>query len=85
MHAEVADDILGIDQDVEQVRDRRALVAADIAYARLQQRLGHRKNALAVEGFAVAELERLHLFLEGTFHRPGLSRLSETAGPPCRR
>jgi hypothetical protein len=35
MHAEVADDVLGVDQDVEQVRHWRALIAADIAHARL--------------------------------------------------
>ena len=64
MHAEVADDVLGIDQHVEQVRHRRALIAADIAHARLQQGLGHGEDALAVEGLAVAELERPHLFLE---------------------
>jgi hypothetical protein len=69
MHAEVADDVLGIDQDIEQVRDRRALITADIAHARLQQRLGHREDALAAEGLAVAELKRLHLFLERAFHR----------------
>ena len=55
MHAELADDVLGVDQHVEQVRDRRALVAADIAHARLQQRLGDREDAFAVEGLAVAE------------------------------
>ncbi len=49
MHAEFADDVLGFDQHVEQVRDRRALVAADVGDARLQQRLGHRENALAAE------------------------------------
>ena len=74
MHAEVADDVLGVDQHVEQVRDRRALIAADIAHARLQQGLGHREDALAPKGLAVAELERLHLFLEGAFHPPGPSR-----------
>ncbi len=69
MHAEIADDVLGVDQHVEQVRHRRALVAADIAHARLQQRLGDREDAFAMEGLAVAELERLHLFLERAFHR----------------
>ena len=39
---------------VEQVRDRRALVAADVGHARLQQRLGDREDALAVEGLAGA-------------------------------
>ncbi len=74
MHAEVADDVLGVDQDVEQVRHRRALVAADIAHPRLQQGLGHCEDAFAVEGLAVAELERLHLFLEGAFHRLSCAR-----------
>ncbi len=68
MHAEVADDVLGIDQHVEQVRNRRALIAADIAHARLQQRLGDREDAFAVEGLAVAEPQRLYLFLERSFH-----------------
>ena len=79
MHAEVADDVLGIDQHVEQVRDRRALIAADIAHARLQQRLGHREDALAAEGLAVAELERLHFFLERAFHPPDPSREPATS------
>src|SRR5262249_56764467 len=48
---------------------RRALIAADIAHAGLQQRLGHGEDALAVEGLALAELERLHLFFERAFHR----------------
>ena len=74
MHPEVADDVLRVDQHVEQVRDRRALIAADIAHPRLQQGLGHRQDALAAEGLAVAELERLHLFLEGAFHPPGPTR-----------
>ena len=69
MHPQIADDVLGIDQHVEQMRHRRALIAADITHAGLQQRLGHGENALAVEGVALAELERLHLFLERAFHR----------------
>ena len=63
MHAEIADDVLGVDQHVEQVRDRRALVAADIAHARLQQRLGDREDAFAVEGLAVAEPSACTSFL----------------------
>ena len=58
----------GVDQHVEQMRDRRALVAADIGHARLQQRLGDREDAFAAEGLAVAELERLHFLLERAFH-----------------
>jgi hypothetical protein len=33
---QIADDVLGIDQNVEQVRHRRALIAADVADAGLQ-------------------------------------------------
>src|ERR1700682_6323290 len=68
MYAEVADNVLGVDQYVEKMRDRRALVAADIGDTGLQQRLGDCKNALAAEGFAAAELQRLHFFFERAFH-----------------
>ena len=64
MHAELGHHVLGVDQHVEQVRDRRALIAADIGDAGLQQRLGDREDALAAEGLAVAELERLDFLLE---------------------
>ena len=67
MHAEIGEQILGLDHDVEQMRDRRALIAADIAHARLQQRLGDRQDAFAPEGLALAELERCDLFLERAF------------------
>ena len=64
MDAELGHDVLGVDQHVEQVRHRRALIAADIAHARLQQRLGDGEDALAVEFGAVAEPQRLHLGFE---------------------
>ena len=70
MHAEVGEQVLGLDHHVEQVRDRRALVAADIAHAGLQQRLGDREDALAAEDLAVAQLQRLHFLLERAFHGP---------------
>ena len=68
MHAEIGQQILGIHHDVEQMRDRRALVAADIADARLQQRLGDGEDALAAKGLAGAEPQRIHFFLERAFH-----------------
>ena len=68
MDAKLAHDVLRIDEHVDQMRDGRALVAADVGHARLQQRLGDGQDAFAAEGFAVAELERLHLFLERAFH-----------------
>jgi len=59
MNAEFIEDILGVGQNIHQMRDRRALVASDVGDARLQQRLGHRQNALAAKDLAVAEFERL--------------------------
>ena len=69
MHAELGHDVLGVDQHVEQMRDRRALIAADVGDARLQQRLGDREDAFAAEGLAVAQPERLHFLLERAFHQ----------------
>ncbi len=68
VHAEIGQQIFGIDHDVEQVRNRRALIAADIAHARLQQRLGDGEDALAAKGLAGAEPQRIHFFLERAFH-----------------
>ncbi len=68
VHAEVGEQVLGLDHDVEQVRHRRALIAADIAHAGLQQCLGDREDAFATEDVAVAELERFHFLLERAFH-----------------
>ena len=64
MDAEFLEVVLGIDHHVEQVRHRRALIAADIGHPRLQQRLGDGENALAVEDLAVAEPQGLHFLLE---------------------
>ena len=68
MHAELVHDVARIVQHVHHVRHRRALVAADVGDAGLQQRLGDREDALAVEGLAFAELEQLDFLLERTFH-----------------
>ena len=54
-------------EHVHHVRHRRALVAADVGDAGLQQRLGDGEDRLAVEGLAVAELELLDFFLEAIF------------------
>ncbi len=61
MDPELPHHVLGIDEHVDQVRHRRALIAADIAHARLQQRLGDGDDAFAVKGLAVAEPELLDL------------------------
>ena len=74
MDAKFAHDVLRIHQHVEQMRDRCALIAADVRHARLQQRLGDGQNAFAAESLAVAQPERLHLFFERAFHRQALDR-----------
>ena len=55
MDPELVQDFARIAQHVQQVRHRRALVTADIADARLQQRLGHREDALAMEHLALSQ------------------------------
>ena len=67
MHAELFQDVVGVGQHVHQVRDRRALVARDVRYAGLQQRLGHGQDALAVKLGAFAQFQLLDFFLEGAF------------------
>jgi hypothetical protein len=67
MDAHLVHQLLGVDQDVDEVRDGRALVAADISDAGLQQRLGDGQDALAMEHLAVAQAQQLDLFPEGPF------------------
>ena len=67
MDAELVQQVLGFDQHVDQMRDRRALVAADIGHARLQDGLGDREDALAAEDLALAQPERAHLLVERAF------------------
>ncbi len=57
MHAQLFHDILGIGQHVHEMRDRRALIAADIGHARLQQGLGDGEDAFASENVAFLELQ----------------------------
>ena len=59
MHAELIEDALRVGKHVHQVRDRRALVAADVGDPGLQQRLGDGKNALASKFLARAQPQRL--------------------------
>ena len=61
VHAELAENVLRIGQHVHQMRDRRALIAADIADAGLQQRLGDGQNAFAAENVPVAQFAGLRL------------------------
>ena len=64
MHTKLVENVLGVRQHVHQVRYRRALIAGDIGHAGLQQRLGHRQDALAAELFPRAETKLLDLLLE---------------------
>ena len=64
MHAQFVHVGLGLDHHVQQVRHRCALVAAHVGHAGLQQRLGDGENALAMEGVARAQAQRLDFFAE---------------------
>ena len=75
MHAQVCEYVLGLQQHIEQVADRRALVAADVADARLQQRLGDGQNALAAKLGARAKLQIADFLSERDFHGPMLPNL----------
>ena len=78
-------EILGLDHDVEEMRDRRALIAADVTDARLQEGLGHGQYALAAKDLALAELEQFDLFLERAFHRvPGRLAVRSPTGDYAR-
>jgi len=54
VHAELVEIVLRLHHHIEQMRNRRSLVAADVGDAGLQQRFRHGEDALAVEGFTVA-------------------------------
>ena len=68
--AELFQQLLRIGQHVHEMRDRRALIAADVTDAGLQQRLGDRENALAAEFLSGAEAKFADFVCEGSFgHR----------------
>src|SRR5439155_2153067 len=56
--------LVRVSQDVDEVRDRRARVAADVAHAGLEQRLGDRENPLAAQDLALAVPELLDVLRE---------------------
>jgi hypothetical protein len=68
VHAKFGEQVLGFDHDIEQMRDRRSLIAADITHAGLQQRFGDGEDSFAAEGLAGAEPQRLDFFAKGAFH-----------------
>ena len=82
MDAELVEHVLGVGEHVHQMRDRRALVAADIGYAGLQQRLGDRENAFAAKLFALAQFEIFDLASKRTFSH---GNLQAVCGAPAGR
>ena len=60
MHAEFRHVARRIGQHVHQMRYGRTLIAAHIADARLQQRLGDRQNSLAAEFISVSQPQVFH-------------------------
>ena len=62
--AVLGEDVLRVGQHVHQVRDRRALIAGHVRHARLEQRLGDGKDALAAKRLAGAQTQLLDLFDE---------------------
>ena len=61
--------LVGVGQDVEQMRDGRARIAADVGHPGLEQRLGDGEDALAPEDLPVAQRELLDFLGERPFHR----------------
>lgn len=53
MHTEFLHQRFGLHHHIQQMRNRCALVAADIGHARLQQGLGHRQYAFTVKGLTL--------------------------------
>jgi len=77
MHAVLVHDLLRFGEHVDQMRHRRALIAADIRDARLERRLGDGEDALAFENVTLPQLEGLHFFGKRPF---GHSPLAPTHG-----
>ena len=57
MHAKRIKVVARLHHNIEQMRHRRALIAADIRHARLQQGLGHGEYALAVKDVTLTQFE----------------------------
>ena len=74
----VSENVLGVGEHVHEMADRRALVAADIADAAFQQRLGDGENPLAGKLFAGAEPQLLDFLDKGPFRH---FRVLLLAGP----
>ena len=66
-HAQISQQLFGVGQGIHQVADRRALITADIAHARFEQRLGDGEDALAGKLLTLTEFEVFDFALEGSF------------------
>ena len=64
MHAELVQDLLGVGEHVDQVRNRRARIAADIADAAFEQGLRNRQNSLAAKFLPRADAQILNFLCE---------------------
>ena len=64
MHAEFAQNFLGVGEHVDQVRDRRAWIAAHIAHAAFEQGFRNRQDSLAAEFLPRADAQVLNFLGE---------------------
>jgi hypothetical protein len=64
VYAELIQYLARIGENVHQVRDGRALIAADVGHTGLQKGLGNSKYGLALEHLAGSEPERLNFARE---------------------
>ena len=89
-YAELGEHIARVRHHVDEVRDRRALIARHVGDARLQQRLGDGQDAFAAEFLSRTQLELRHLALERPLRhdvpssaliRPLLPLVPAKAGP----
>ena len=71
MHPERFEDLAGVVEHVHHVGDRRPLIAADVGDSGLEQRLGDREDAFAVEDVALAQPERADLPCKASFRHCG--------------
>src|SRR5262249_60114983 len=66
--------LVGVGEDVEEMRDRRAGIPAYVADARLQQRLRDRENALTAQHLPAPVTELLDVLGERAFTHASVAR-----------
>ena len=72
VNTKLLQDVVGVGQDVHQVRDRRTLVTRHIRHARLQQRLGDGQNAFAAKLLTFAQAQLQHFSGKRAFSHGGV-------------